>query len=138
MDSENVAKSTERVVNSLIEALNLRDLDRLVALFSEDAEFAEFVGTGRIAYGREAIRALWKNFFDNVSKKAEDNQWVIHRKIIDGNSCAVERTSHIKFKGRPIVIEMVAIMEVRDGKIQVYRDYGDSRIFIAQNNNEGW
>ncbi|EKD92380.1 MAG: hypothetical protein ACD_29C00034G0001, partial [uncultured bacterium] len=50
-----------------------------------------------------------------------------------------QRTSYFTFKGRKIAIEMVAIIEVdENGKIKVYRDHCDSRIFIPQENAEEW
>lgn len=82
--------------------------------------------------------------FRLLSKEQKNNKWDIHRKIISGNNAAIERTSHFIYKGKKIAVEMVAIVEIdAQGKVKVYKDYCDSRVFNDQTGNpnggkEGW
>ncbi len=133
--------STEKTVDHLIEVINSRDAKAIANMFTEDAFFAEMMGTGGMAHGRKEIERLWTNFCNDVThnnKRSTDNWWEIHRKIISGNCAAIQRTSHFVYRGKKLNIDMVAIIEVAGDKIKSYQDYADSRIFIAQEDTETW
>jgi limonene-1,2-epoxide hydrolase len=40
-----------------------------------------------------------------------------------------ERTDHISFRGRPLVVPIGAVFEIRDGRIAAWREYFDPALF---------
>jgi limonene-1,2-epoxide hydrolase len=40
-----------------------------------------------------------------------------------------ERTDHITFQGRPVVVPICAVFEIRDGRIAAGREYFDPALF---------
>lgn len=132
-------KDTAQIIDALITNITKRDAQAVGDMFSEDAVFEEMVGTGGVARGKQTITALWENFFKDLTKDSQDNRWDVQQKIIDGNSAAIVRTSHFKYKGRKVVIDMVAIIQLNEaGEITSYRDFCDSRIFIPQDDVAEW
>jgi ketosteroid isomerase-like protein len=131
--------NTQQIIHTLIKNIERRDAQAVTDMFADDAYLDEMVGTGGVARGKEAIGKLWHTFFSDVSSEAQDNHWDIKQQIFQGHIGVIERTSHFVYKGRQVVIDMVAIIELnKQGKIQSYKDYCDSRIFIPQKNTDEW
>jgi limonene-1,2-epoxide hydrolase len=131
--------NTEKIINQLIKNIEARDAKAVTDMFTENAYLDEMVGTGGVAKGKKAIGKLWHTFFADVSKQSQDNHWNIKKKIFQGNLAVIERTSHFVYKDRRVTIDMVAVIQLNNhSKIQSYKDYCDSRIFIPQENTREW
>jgi limonene-1,2-epoxide hydrolase len=42
-----------------------------------------------------------------------------------------ERTDRITFRGRPLVVPICAVFEIRDGRIAAWREYFDPALFAS-------
>jgi limonene-1,2-epoxide hydrolase len=42
-----------------------------------------------------------------------------------------ERTDRITFRGRPLVVPICAVFEMRDGRIAAWREYSDPALFAS-------
>jgi limonene-1,2-epoxide hydrolase len=56
----------------------------------------------------------------------------IHHIAATGNIVMTERTDRFLLAGQPIVIRVMGVFEIRDGKIAVWRDYFDLAEFSRQ------
>jgi len=124
----------KRLVRAQVAALNARDLDRLVALYSEEAVL-EFP-TSRPVKGRSAIRAAYARHFRDW-----DETVVIERMVVSGQRVEAQgattgrhRALQLRISGRiPIPLKpyrhaFSASWEIRAGKIRrhhVSYDAGD-------------
>jgi uncharacterized protein (TIGR02246 family) len=126
--------AVERLVRALVAALNARDLDRLIALYAEDAVL-EFPGS-RPVRGRPAIRAAYARYFREWQEEVVLTRLVVtgERAVAEGVAAGRHRAVHVRIAGRvPIPLRgyrhgFSASWEVRDGKIRRHRvsyDPGD-------------
>jgi limonene-1,2-epoxide hydrolase len=76
--------------------------------------------------GIEAFKAVFAGF--PVSEAAFE----IHHIAADGPIVLTERTDRFVLAGQPIVIRVMGVFEIRDGKIAVWRDYFDMAQFASQ------
>jgi len=54
------------VAFEFVEAINRRDLERLVALMAHDHRFVDL--SGEVHFGRETMRSAWESYFDSFPK----------------------------------------------------------------------
>ena len=126
----------ESVVRETFAALDAHDLDRFRALLHPDAE-DRFLAVGTFT-GREAIVAFFKEMFAAVP----DARLEIRRVVAADEVATVEWTMRgtfsggsfqgIRATGKPIEIEGVDVVEVRDGLQYRNSIYYDGASFARQ------
>ena len=126
----------ESVVRETFAALDAHDLDRFRALLHPDAE-DRFLAVGTFT-GREAIVAFFKEMFAAVP----DARLEIRRVVAADDVATVEWTMRgtfsggsfqgIRATGKPIEIEGVDVVEVRDGLQYRNSIYYDGATFARQ------
>ena len=126
----------EAVVREAFAALDAHDLDRFRALLHPDAE-DRFLAIGTFT-GREAVVGFFKEMFAAVP----DARLEIRRVVAADDVVAVEWTmrgtfsgasfQRIRATGKPIEIEGVDVVEVRDGLQYRNSIYYDGATFARQ------
>ncbi len=127
------------VIQAHLAAVNARDLDRLLAFYTDDAVL-EFPASPR-AEGKPSIRRAFQFFFE---------QWDEHSTygavVVAGNTVAIEGTAtgkhltlHLRIPGRVAAggvrkyrHDFAMFLEFKDGKINRQRVYFDARDLVQQ------
>src|SRR5436190_2107747 len=118
-----ISPSPEAVVRRQLEAFNARDIEALMATYAEDAQQFEYPDT-LLASGAAQLRARFEVRFQEPNLHARlINRAVIGQVVIDQEE--VTRT----FPEGAGTIELIAIYEVREGRIAAARFiYGPKRL----------
>jgi len=132
------SEAIERLVRTQVAALNARDLDRLVALYAEDAVL-EFPGS-RTVTGRTAIRAAYAQYFRDWQEDVSLHRVVVsgQRAVAEGAAAGRHRAVQLKIPGRiPIPLrtyqhEFSASWDIRRGKIRRHRVSYDANDLVRQ------
>jgi hypothetical protein len=115
--------SPEAVVQRQLEAFNARDLDTLMATYAEDAQQFEYPDT-LLASGATQIRARFEVRFQEPNLHARLIQRTVVGQVVMDHE-EVTRT----FPEGAGAIELIAIYEVRNGKIAAARFiFGQKRL----------
>lgn len=105
-------------VHEHVEAFNARDLDRVVALFAQDAVFAN---PDQLVVGRRGLRALFADAFAQpVTATLE-----LHRAVVEGESAACELTEALVADGGRVELGLAVFYTVRAGALVRVRTYRD-------------
>lgn len=99
------------LVQAQLDAYNAHDVETLVAIYAADAQLFQHPDT-LLTSGAEAIRARFSARFDSGKPRA----LLLHR-IVCGNTVIDHETVHSNSPEGPVSVNMVAIYEVRDGRI---------------------
>jgi limonene-1,2-epoxide hydrolase len=117
-------------VERLEDALRRGDLDAMYALMTDDVVYHQ-IPHGPV-YGLAALR---QKAADNVDEhgKVISIDWEVTSTAVTGNTVFVERLTRIAWGGgRRSTRPMVAVFEVRDGKIAAWRDYFDKETVAVE------
>lgn len=115
------------VVAEFIAAVESKDLDRAVALLTEDVSY-ENVPIDPIV-GRDMVRAT----LDGFVGAASEVDWPVHRQLVDGNVVMNERVDRFKIGDGWLELPVVGVFEVTDdGLISLWRDYFDMTTYTSQ------
>ena len=121
-----MAVSPTAVVQAFCDAWGARDIDAIVASFTEDAVYHN-IPMDPVA-GPEAIRAFIEGFTAGVDK--------IEFRMLNvtsaGNVVMNERVDVFTYPDKTIELPVAGVFEVRDGKIAAWRDYFDVNMFMSQ------
>ncbi len=113
-----VESRIESVVRDYVDAFNCGDMDRLVALFSGDAEIQGVLGRGQMA----SIRPIWEQLVSGYGMQLH-----IDSLIVQGNQVAVRYTERGCFKapafgreptGKSYQLVAMEWFEIESGRIR--------------------
>lgn len=109
------------VTNRLFDALALRDMDRIVWCFADNASWANV--PHEPAVGRDAIRDM----FGFIVARCERLQWDIVSASYTGDTAWVERVDRFWLNGRELAVQCNGVFRVdeRTELITEVRDYVD-------------
>lgn len=107
-------------------AFNRRDVDGLLALFTDGASYDDlFFGPHA---GRESLRAMFERMF----REGRDYTWSMTAAVEDGRRAAGEWTFRYtvsdavpRSAGREIRFGGMSLFELEGGKIRAYREYAN-------------
>lgn len=108
----------ERMVLEFFDAWNAADLERILAAFGPDPAYIDMPLPPR--RGLAAIRKYIEAVFANYSIRIET--LLIGS---SGSSIFTERIDHLGRDGREVPLPVAGVMEIKDGKIEAWRDYLD-------------
>jgi limonene-1,2-epoxide hydrolase len=111
-------QSTE-VVEKMLYALRDRNVDAAIDLF-DDAIVWHNVGLPKVR-GRDRVG----KYIRALAKPEWGFDVTIHNIAADGNVVLTERTDAIVYRRLRVEFWVCGTFELRDGKIAVWRDYGD-------------
>jgi limonene-1,2-epoxide hydrolase len=112
-------RDPETVVRDFCAAFARRDLDELLAFFTDDAVYHNIPMAP--VTGKDGIREVLSLFVPASSAIAFD---VLHT-AVHGSVVLNERVDRFTMSGKPIELPVAGVFEVRDGKIAAWRDYFD-------------
>ena len=102
------------VMDRLVDAMNARDLDRMVALFHPDYDSRQPAHPRRAFVEREQVRANWAAMFGGVP----DFRAEVVRSVQDGALNWCEWTWHgTRSDRQPFEVRGVTLFRIRDGLI---------------------
>jgi limonene-1,2-epoxide hydrolase len=114
------------VVRRFCEAWSRKDLDELIAFFSDDAVYHNIPLDPVV--GPAQIRSTIEGFSGGVEKV----EFVVHAIAADGGTVLTERSDIFTFANGVIDLPVMGTFEVADGKITAWRDYFDLNQFMSQ------
>lgn len=113
-------------VGAFITAIEANDLDRALALVSDDVEY-DNVPLGKV-HGPQAMRDTLAPMLGAASVI----EWVVRRQAAEGNLVFNERLDRFQLPSGWIEVAVSGVWEVDDGKITLWRDYFDEASFRRQ------
>ncbi len=105
------SQTPEQVVQRQLEAYNEGNIDKFMAVFSDDIELWTLGESQPWSKGHEAVKAVYANLFKN---SPDLHSVVMNRSVIGNKVIDYER---ITGRNGGEVLYLVMIYEVRDGKI---------------------
>lgn len=112
--------SSRAVVETMIRACNARDTESACACFAEDAVYHNI--PLEAVQGVARIREVLGGFLNMASEV----DWQVHHWAENADGVVMtERTDRFLINGSWLEIPVMGCFEVRDGRIQAWRDYFD-------------
>jgi limonene-1,2-epoxide hydrolase len=118
MASSDTATANDQLIREFIAAWEQRDSDFIIGCFAEDAVYQSM--PLRPIVGKEAI-AVWVRGFEDVPPGSLD----VHHQIASGDVVMNERTDRIILNGHPVVLPIMGVFEIHEGRIRAWREYFD-------------
>lgn len=114
--------ANNEVVDRFIAAWKTRDLELIMSFFHDDAVYTN-VPIDPPNRGSEAIRTMIGGFLG----MAQAIEFVVHRSAENAAAGIVmnERTDRFLIGERWVELPVMGVFELRDGRIQAWRDYFD-------------
>ena len=123
------AEENKRVVASMWACLYRKDFAGVAAHIAENGFYEDVPAPDRGARGPANVVKRLRVGLDPVVRFEHE----IHRTVAEGDSVIVEHTETWHFEtGEKIVNPFVTVHVVRDGKIELWRDYWDIGTLMAQ------
>ena len=117
----------DEVVTALVEACELRNLDAVCALITDDIEY-DNVPMGKV-YGPDGVRSV---LGAGVMAQADEIEWRVLAQAATGDLVMNERVDRFRISDRWIEIPIAAVFRVRDGRVCLWRDYFDLETYRKQ------
>jgi limonene-1,2-epoxide hydrolase len=123
------AEENKRVVASMWACLYRKDFDGVAAHIAEDGFYEDVPAPDRGARGPANVVKRLRVGLDPVVRFDHE----IHRVVAEGDAVVVEHTETWHFEtGEKIVNPFVTVHVVRNGKIELWRDYWDLGTLMSQ------
>jgi ketosteroid isomerase-like protein len=112
-----------RIARSIVTSTSVMDERRMLSLYADSIESQE-VGEAP-TYGIEALKKKMERF----NKRVSSQRWHARNHWVDGQTVIVEWEAHLSLRpgGRKVVLNELAIHEIRNGQIVRERFYYDPR-----------
>lgn len=112
-------ESNADIVREFISTWSRLDPVELAAFFAEDGVYHNM--PMQPVKGRKAIEGLVRGFTASWT----ETQWEIRHLFAQGDVVFAERIDHTRMGEKHVDLPCAGVFELRDGKIQVWRDYFD-------------
>ncbi len=121
------------VVEGFFEAFNRRDVEGLLACFTEDATYRDlFYGPHT---GHEALRGMFERMF----REGRDYRWQMDAVVADAHRAAAEWTFSYtataavpRSEGRRVRFSGMSAFDLDGGRIRAYREHADTGVALVQ------
>ena len=121
------------LVEQFAEAFNGRDVDGLLACFTEDATYRDPF------YGPHTGQVALRGMFERMFREGRDYRWQMDAIVMDAGRAAAEWTFGYtataavpRSEGRRVRMSGMSIFDLEDGRIRDYREYSDSGTALLQ------
>jgi steroid delta-isomerase-like uncharacterized protein len=121
------------IAERFAEAFNRRDVEGLLALFTEDATYAD------LFYGPHAGHAALRAMFERMFREGRDYRWQMNSVVTDGHRAAAEWTFSYtataavpRSEGRSVRFSGISMFDLKDGRIRAYREHADTGVALLQ------
>jgi limonene-1,2-epoxide hydrolase len=116
--SDGSAPGNDALVRAFLRAWEERDSGFIADCFTDDAVY-HAVPLAPIA-GKDAVVEWVRGFDDTPPGRLE-----VHHQVASNTLVMNERTDRITLNGKPVVLPICAVFEIRDGRIRAWREYFD-------------
>jgi limonene-1,2-epoxide hydrolase len=113
------------VADEMIDAWNSMEWDRMIELFADDG-ILHSVMIDPVA-GKESIRARLMPLLQNL----ERIELQVRNKGVVNDVVILERVDDFVYQGKQSRVPVVGIMEISNGKVDVWREYYDKATLAA-------
>lgn len=128
-ENESLEARNKATVGRMWNALYAKDWDGLMAEMSPDCFYEDVPTPDTGARGPANIVKRLRIAFDHVVRFEHDT----HQTIAEGDTVIVEHTETWHFETQEKVVnQFVTVHRLRDGKIEIWRDYWDLGTLMAQ------
>jgi steroid delta-isomerase-like uncharacterized protein len=121
------------LVERFAEAFNRRDVEGLLACFTEDATYRD------LFYGPHTGQAALRGMFERMFREGRDYRWQMDAIVMDADRAAAEWTFGYtataavpRSEGRRVRMAGMSIFDLEDGRIRDYREYSDTGTALLQ------
>mgnify|MGYP006279988893 FL=1 len=114
------------VAHEMVNAWNALDVERMSALFAEDARFQSMMLAPM--QGREVLR----EHFGQLLEGATALELRLRNIAASGNTVFLERVNVFTYEGREGSVPVVAVLEIEDGRVQAWREYYDRASLLSE------
>ena len=121
------------LVERFAEAFNRRDVDGLLALFTEDATYAD------LFFGPHAGQAALRAMFERMFREGRDYRWQMNSIVMDARRAAAEWTFSYtateavpRSEGRSVRFSGMSMFDLEAGRIRAYREHADTGVALLQ------
>jgi len=121
--SSDASDRNDAMVRGFLAAWERRDTGHIMSCWADDGVY-HAVGTLPPIVGRAAFQEFVRRFEQVPGGRLE-----IRHQIASDTVVINERTDHITFGGRPLVVPICAVFEIRVGRIAAWREYFDPALF---------
>ncbi len=119
------ADRNDALVRGFLAAWERRDTEHIMRCWADDGAYHALSIPPIV--GREAFRRFVTRFEQVPGGRLE-----IRRQVASDDVVMNERVDHLTFRGRPLVVPICAVFEIRDGRIAAWREYYDPALFAAR------
>lgn len=120
-DTASESDSRLLVAQDMVQAWNDQDWERVYELFAEDGVLHSVMKEPVV--GRESIRSL----LTPISMGIEQIELQIRNSGIVDDVVVLERVDDFVYNGKHSRVPVVGILEIADGKVQIWREYYDHK-----------
>ncbi|MBI4562463.1 MAG: nuclear transport factor 2 family protein [Candidatus Rokubacteria bacterium] len=121
------------LIQEFAAAFNRQDVPALLACFTEDAVYHDTF------YGRHAGQAGLRAMFERMFREGKDYTWTMHVAVADALRSAAEWSFSYtvsdaipRSAGRKVRMSGMSFFDLKEGKIQSYREYTDMGLALLQ------
>jgi steroid delta-isomerase-like uncharacterized protein len=134
------ASDSERVVRTIFDRFNRRDLEGLGEVIADDFELVD-VPAGLTLRGRNALRQWFEGFLTagpdahaELKTLIADGEWSAgeHVGTFTHSGPLLSPSGAIPPTGRHVEVQMAEVYRIRDGKLAVLRAYYDAATMLRQ------
>jgi len=121
------------LVERFAEAFNRRDVDGLLACFTEDATYRD------LFYGPHTGHAALRGMFARMFREGRDYRWQMNSVVMDAHRAAAEWTFSYtataavpRSAGRHVRFPGMSVFDLDGGRARAYREYADTGVALLQ------
>jgi steroid delta-isomerase-like uncharacterized protein len=121
------------LVERFADAFNRRDVEGLLACFTEDATYRD------LFYGPHAGRAALRGMFERMFREGQDYRWQMETIVTEDRRAAAEWTFSYtataavpRSEGRRVRFSGMSVFDLDGGRIRAYREYADTGTALLQ------
>src|SRR5262245_11056939 len=122
--TSDAARRNDAMVRGFLAAWERRDTEHIMSCWADDG-----------VYQATALQPIvgWTAFRTFVTRfeQVPGGRLEIHHQVASDAVVMNERTDHITFRGRPLVVPICVVFEIRDGRIAAWREYFDPALFAS-------
>src|SRR5215470_5514206 len=122
--ASDTADRNDALVRDFLAAWERRDTERIMSCWDEEGVYHAI--TLPPIVGRDAFRRFVARFEQVPVGRLE-----IRHQVASDHVVMNERTDRITFRGKPLVVPICAVFEIRDGRIAAWREYFDPALFAS-------
>lgn len=115
------------VAHNMVNAWNALDVPAIAGLFAEDGRFQSMM-SDEVIIGRSAIEARFTALLGGATRL----ELQLRNIAASGDTVFLERVDVFTYKGKDGIVPVVAVLDIRNGKVQEWREYYDRASLLRE------